>query len=145
MSSYREQVAAALGAVTIHGPTRYAWLGHRSRPLPASIDAELNESERRKYLLFCLREELYVSFYCHGRPVPADVAPRGAELLPFRRTTAGAGASAGCARRPRLSGRGRARSVVLVAGEVGKTVLLRVLVEPGVGEDVAAVGGCATR
>ncbi len=38
-----------------------------------------------------------------------------------------------------------ARSVVLVAGEVGKTVLLRVLVEPGVGEDVAAVGGCATR
>jgi hypothetical protein len=30
--------------------------------------------------------------------------------------------------------------VVLVAGEVGKAVLLRVLVEPGVGEDVAAVG-----
>jgi hypothetical protein len=34
----------------------------------------------------------------------------------------------------------RARSMMLVAGEVGKTVLLRVLVEPGVGEDVAAVG-----
>ena len=43
-----------------------------------------------------------------SRPVPADGVPRGAELLPFRRTTAGAGASAGCARRPRLSGRGRA-------------------------------------
>jgi hypothetical protein len=71
VSSYREQVAAALGAVTIHGPTRYTWLGRKSRPLPASIDAELAESERRKYLLFCLREELYVSFYCHGRPVPA--------------------------------------------------------------------------
>ncbi len=32
------------------------------------------------------------------------------------------------------------RSVVLVAGEVGETVLVRALVEPGVGEDVAAVG-----
>jgi hypothetical protein len=71
VSSYREQVAAALGAVTIDAPTRYAWLGRRSRPLPASIDAELSESERRRYLLTCLREELYASFYCHGRPVPA--------------------------------------------------------------------------
>ena len=34
----------------------------------------------------------------------------------------------------------RLGSVVLVAGEVGKTVLLRVRVEPGVGDDVAAGG-----
>jgi len=71
VSPYRGQVAAALGAVTIEGPTRYAWLGRRSRPLPRSVEAELLESERREYLLSCLREELYVSFYCHGRPVPA--------------------------------------------------------------------------
>jgi HopA1 effector protein family len=71
VSRYREQVAAALEAVTIRGPTRYAWLGRGNRPLPVSIDAELDESARRSYLLSCLREELYWSFYCHGRPVPA--------------------------------------------------------------------------
>jgi hypothetical protein len=71
MSRYREQVAAAVEAVTILGPTRYSWLGRRSRPLPASVDGELDESERRRYLVSCLREELYASFYCHGHPVSA--------------------------------------------------------------------------
>jgi hypothetical protein len=71
VSPYRDQIAAALGAVTIRGATQYAWLGRTSRPLPASVDAELRESERRSYLVSCLREELYCSFYCHGAPVPA--------------------------------------------------------------------------
>jgi len=81
MSVYREQVAAALAAVTVCGPTQYAWLGRRSRRLPASLDRDLDESERRRYLVSCLREELYCSFYCHGRPVaarwgePQPVAP----------------------------------------------------------------------
>ncbi len=71
MSRYREQVAAALGAVTILGPTRYAWLGRRSRALPAALDADLDDALRREYLTSCLREELYHSFYCSGGPVPA--------------------------------------------------------------------------
>jgi HopA1 effector protein family len=71
MSRYREQVAAALGAVKILGSTQYAWLGRGSRPIPSSLDAELNDAARRTYLLSSLREELYCSFYCHGRPVPA--------------------------------------------------------------------------
>jgi hypothetical protein len=71
VSRYRDQVAAALAAVTILGPTRYAWLGRASRPLPARIAAELGEQERRTYLVACLREELYCSFYCHGGPVMA--------------------------------------------------------------------------
>jgi hypothetical protein len=71
MSRYRDQVAAALGAVTIRGATRYAWLGRASRPLPASVDAVLDDSARRRYLVACLSEELYRSFYCHGGPVPA--------------------------------------------------------------------------
>lgn len=71
MNRYREQVAAALRAVTIRGPTRYAWLGRASRPLPASVDADLDDADRRRYLISCLREELYTSFYCQGRPVPA--------------------------------------------------------------------------
>ncbi len=71
MSRYRDQVAAALAAVTIRGPARYAWLGRASRPLPARLDAELGEPELRTYLVSCLREELYCSFYCPGEPVPA--------------------------------------------------------------------------
>jgi len=71
VSRYRDQVAAALAAVTIGGPARYAWLGRTNRPLPASLDAGLDESARRGYLVSCLREELYWSFYCHGRAVPA--------------------------------------------------------------------------
>jgi HopA1 effector protein family len=71
VSRYRDQAAAALAAVTIRGPTRYAWLGRASRRLPLSLDAELSDSERRDYLVACLREELYCSFYCHGGPVQA--------------------------------------------------------------------------
>jgi hypothetical protein len=71
VSRYRDQVAAVLGAVTIRGPARYAWLGRASRRLPASLDGELSELERRVYLVSCLREELYCSFYCTGGPVPA--------------------------------------------------------------------------
>jgi len=70
-SRYRDQVAAALAAATVRGPTRYAWLGRMSRRLPLSVDAELDDDERRRYLASCLREELYFSFYCHGGPVPA--------------------------------------------------------------------------
>jgi len=71
MSRYRDQLAAAVGAVTILGPTQYAWLGRRSRRLPESTNGELDGSQRRRYLVSCLREELYSSFYCHGRPVAA--------------------------------------------------------------------------
>ena len=71
MSRYREQIAAALDAVTIRGPTRYSWLGRASRPLAGRVEAQLNESERRTYLVSSLREELYASFYTQGWPVPA--------------------------------------------------------------------------
>ena len=71
MSRYRDQVATALRAVTIRGPTQYAWLGRASRPLPALVAGEMNAAESRTYLVGSLREELYWSFYCHGGPVPA--------------------------------------------------------------------------
>ena len=77
MNRYRRQVAAALDAVTILSPTRYAWLGRASRPLPASIQAEMDESARRNYLVLCLRAEIYRSFYCHGGPMPANWGERG--------------------------------------------------------------------
>jgi hypothetical protein len=71
VSRYREQIAAALRAVTVRGDTRYRWLGRTSRPLPARLRDALDASERRDYLVRCLGEELYASFYCLGRPVEA--------------------------------------------------------------------------
>lgn len=71
MNRYREQVAEALGAASIRSPTRYTWLGRASRPLAASIEHEMDESQRRDYLVSSLRDELYGSFYRHGGPVPA--------------------------------------------------------------------------
>jgi len=80
VSRYRDQVVAALGAVMILGPTRYSWLGRRSRSVPATLDADLDDALRREYLISCLREELYHSFYCYGAPVPA----RWGEPQPMR-------------------------------------------------------------
>jgi hypothetical protein len=71
VSRYRDQVVAALQAVTIRLPTRYTWLGRASRRLPGSLSEQMDEAGRRDYLIACLRAELYSSFYCHGRPVPA--------------------------------------------------------------------------
>jgi len=71
VTRYREQVAAALRAAAVVSPTQYTWLGRRSRPVPPTLLAEMDEAEHRTYLVTCLREELYSSFYCHGRPVPA--------------------------------------------------------------------------
>ena len=71
MNPYREQIAAALSAVAIRGPTRYAWLGRASLRLQPELEAELDETARRAYLVACIGEELYWSFYCRGRLVPA--------------------------------------------------------------------------
>jgi HopA1 effector protein family len=71
VSDYRGQIAAALGAVRVQGPTRYAWLGRASPSLPAGVEAEMDETECRRYLVSSLAEELYWSFYCRGEPVSA--------------------------------------------------------------------------
>jgi class II lanthipeptide synthase len=71
VSRYRDQVAAALTAVRILGPTRYAWLARKGPRLPAGVDSELDAPARRRYLVSCLRHELYRSFYRHGGPVTA--------------------------------------------------------------------------
>jgi class II lanthipeptide synthase len=82
VSRYRDQVSAALAAVTISSPTRYVWLGRASPPLPGVLDAAMDDSKRRAHLLWCLGQELYMSFYCHGRPVPSrrgEAAPPRAD------------------------------------------------------------------
>jgi hypothetical protein len=89
INRYREQVATALDAVSIRGPTQYAWLGRRSKRLSALVNGALDDAERRRYLVSSLREELYFSFYCHGGPVvarwgesqPVSSDPRLLELI----------------------------------------------------------------
>jgi hypothetical protein len=71
MTVYREQVAAALRAISIRGPGRYAWLGRSSRPLARSLERDMDDAAREAYLVTSLAHELYASFYCRGRPVPA--------------------------------------------------------------------------
>jgi hypothetical protein len=87
MSAYRDQVAAALRAVTIRGPTRYAWMGRAGPRLAPNLEAELDDGRKQAFLVTSLAEELYGSFYCRGRPV---VAPRGvaAPVAPDPRLTA---------------------------------------------------------
>ena len=70
MNSYRDQLVAALRAVTIRSPTEYAWLGHPGRPLPRLVRDELSAVECRRHLVASLREVLYSSFYTTGVPVP---------------------------------------------------------------------------
>jgi hypothetical protein len=71
MNDYRDQLSAAVRAVTIRAPTEYSWLGRRCRPLPASVRDALSRFECRRHLVASLREELYSSFYSTGVPVPA--------------------------------------------------------------------------
>jgi class II lanthipeptide synthase len=75
VSVYREQVADAIRAVAIRDALRYEWLGRPSRRLaPAEVEA----LEHASPLAGWLRDELYSSFYCYGRVVPA----RRGEPLP---------------------------------------------------------------
>jgi class II lanthipeptide synthase len=97
MSTYRDQVSEALGAVKILGPTQYAWLGRKSRRLRAALERDLNDAERRRYLVSSLGDELYFSFYCHGTavtarsgmPQPAASEPRLLEAMSRANTGCG--------------------------------------------------------
>jgi hypothetical protein len=71
MNPYREQLSAVLRAVAVRGLDGYTWLGRRSRALPPAVRADMDAAARRRYLVHCLREELYWSFYCPGRVVAA--------------------------------------------------------------------------
>jgi hypothetical protein len=71
MTDYRDQLATAVGAVTLQPPLGYTWLGRRSRPLPKWLREALSAPERRAFLIDCVSGELYASFYTRGRVEPA--------------------------------------------------------------------------
>ena len=81
MSRYRDQIAAALDALAIRGTAGYAWLGRLRRALPPVLEQELDESEPTRALVARVGDELYWSFFCPGRPVPArrSTVPVGAD------------------------------------------------------------------
>ncbi len=71
MSRYRDQVSAAVAAVTVRGRTRSAWFGRPRGGLPAALEAALDDAGRRRHLATSVTEDLYRWFYCPGDAVPA--------------------------------------------------------------------------
>jgi HopA1 effector protein family len=76
VSAYRDQVAQVLRVVAVSSATTYTWFGCRSDGLPRALAAAMSPAVAREYLVSQLGDELYRSFYTHGRPVPrsADAA-----------------------------------------------------------------------
>jgi hypothetical protein len=75
MTPYREQVEAALRVVAILSPTRFAWFGQASPPLPRKTLRALDAAAARAHLVSELQRSLYLGFYATGTPV-RDAAPK---------------------------------------------------------------------
>lgn len=75
MNPYREQVAGALRAATILSPTRCAWFGQASPPLPRQTLRALEAGPKRAHLVAQLVQRLYSSFYQRGTPAQDAVTP----------------------------------------------------------------------
>lgn len=72
MNDFDAQLAEAVAAVEVLSPTRYAWLGEPSEPLPDHVERRISAEDARGYLEYSLGNRLYSDFYCHGRAtVPA--------------------------------------------------------------------------
>lgn len=86
MSLHRQVVEAAFEALRIETPTSFSWYGEPVAPLPAETTAQMGAEAARVYLCDRLRDQLYGSFYCTGRPVPRQasrvaVHPHGASAF----------------------------------------------------------------
>ena len=130
VSAYREQVAAALRAVTIRGPTRYAGWGGRAGRSPRGARRAWTRRRRGVPGLVPARGALR-SFYCHGRPVPA----RWGEPQPARRIR---GWWRRCRRPTAAAGAGRA------GGRFSGSTMVRSVVATRALRARVPVGDCAT-
>jgi len=70
-TDYVAQVSAAVDAVTMLGPTRFAWLGVPSDHSRARNGTTLSDDAKRVVLVAALRRRLYISFFRPGGVVPA--------------------------------------------------------------------------
>jgi hypothetical protein len=96
MSPYRQAVEAAFDALRIETPTSFSWCGTPVAPLPAEVAEQMGAEVARSYLRDRLRDQLYESFYCTGRAVPArpdrtGYSPQGASAFTDSLSRANAG------------------------------------------------------
>lgn len=75
MNDHRASLRAAIDAVEICSATVHSWLGVRSPALPPQLAEDLDAETAREYLVHRLGLDLYVGFYCPGRPVPVPRVP----------------------------------------------------------------------
>jgi hypothetical protein len=68
VSDYRQQVADAVAATTVHSSGAYSWYGRR---LPRARAGSLGADAARAYDVAVLEQVLYESFYCRGVPMPS--------------------------------------------------------------------------
>jgi hypothetical protein len=81
MDRYREQLAAAAGAVAFSKSGVLLWRGAAQPSLPRRALAALAPDGRRAYTSFLLRGKLYEGFYSHGG-LPRGDAPSGEASTP---------------------------------------------------------------
>ena len=75
VNPYVAQLDSAVRALAITTPTRYAWFGRRSPPLPPPIRRALNPAAARRYLRDGMQFQLYHDFYCQGLATPSVPRP----------------------------------------------------------------------
>jgi hypothetical protein len=87
MSAAASQARAALDAIRILGPARYAWFGTPSDALPPQTEAMMAPADARAYLAYSIAGRLYADFYTVGtaRPIGLDATMGyvAASLTPF--------------------------------------------------------------
>lgn len=66
MTSFRDQIEAAVHALEIVSPTRFHWLGRSTPKLPARSRQAIPEGSLPSYLVFGVEQCLYQGFYCAG-------------------------------------------------------------------------------
>jgi hypothetical protein len=86
VNGFREQLAAAVGAVAITSEVTFAWFGAEEGRLPARVERSMSADTARGYLAYNLQARLYGDFYCRGAAVPGDdrrarVSPDGSAAL----------------------------------------------------------------
>jgi hypothetical protein len=95
MTLDRRQLEAALRAVTILCPTRFAWFERASPSLPRKTLRALDAEAARAYLVSQLRQRLYTGFYSVGLPTPDAPSNRALRCSDFVHALSSANAGKG--------------------------------------------------
>jgi hypothetical protein len=75
MSLYQEQILSAIRATKIEASTRYRWFDNAGPSLDTDSEQKLSAANARNFLLYHLRSELYINFYCSGLARERTIQP----------------------------------------------------------------------